>query len=334
MKKKSIKLKTEIFTDEEYLGEREISFLLELGTHLHEGSRVLKKDDLLAMEVLGLAVEYGNEQAMNNYGWLLMHGEDAINRDIALAKVVLEEAANLGYAPAMVNLGNIYDNTNNCALSTVRGHKKIDNVIYLDENTSDVEIEEYLDHKKAAEWYRKAAALGDIDGIYSYAEKLRSGEGVRKNYKKAFELFSSILEEASSGYNESAIEFAPAANYYLGLFYANGYGVKRDYKKAHHYYMAGAASGDYYCYNNLGMMYLNGKGVKKDYRLAMKYFVASAEQGAGLSMKNIGQMYESGQGVEPDKAIAGKWYEKAIAAGEETAIEDLERVKTGTLVYN
>jgi TPR repeat protein len=50
----------------------------------------------------------------------------------------------------------------------------------------------------------------------------------------------------------------------LGLMYAHGTGVGRDYAQALHWYRAAVAQGDPGAEDNLGVMYAQGWGVARD----------------------------------------------------------------------
>ncbi|TXL12716.1 hypothetical protein BMR06_17230, partial [Methylococcaceae bacterium HT5] len=58
---------------------------------------------------------------------------------------------------------------------------------------------------------------------------------------------------------------------------------------------------------NLGLRYANGLGVIKDYKQAVKWFTKSAEQGVAKAQFNLGVMYDEGEGVIKDYKQAVKW---------------------------
>ena len=60
----------------------------------------------------------------------------------------------------------------------------------------------------------------------------KNGEGVRKNYKKAFELFTKSVDEGEGSEYEKLSEVQRL----LGNMYHYGYGVKKDLKKAKEWY--------------------------------------------------------------------------------------------------
>ncbi len=88
------------------------------------------------------------------------------------------------------------------------------------------------DMGKAAEWFAKAAALGDAEGLYHLGVLYSLGDGVDKDEEAAVSLF---LRAEQQGH-----EYAKHA---LGLCYEFGEGVDRDMMKAAQYYEDAANSG-------------------------------------------------------------------------------------------
>ena len=62
---------------------------------------------------------------------------------------------------------------------------------------------------------------------------------------------------------------------------------------------------------NLGLMYANGQGVRQDYAEAVRWFRKTAEQGLAKAQYNLGLSYAQGQGVSQDYVQAVRWYRKA-----------------------
>ena len=67
---------------------------------------------------------------------------------------------------------------------------------------------------------------------------------------------------------------------------------------------------------NLGVMYAKGEGVEKDYAEALKWFRKAAEQGNSVAQYSLGLMYYIGQGVEKDHVEAYAWYNLAARSVE------------------
>ena len=71
----------------------------------------------------------------------------------------------------------------------------------------------------------------------------------------------------------------------------------------------GDAEGQYF----LGLFYHNAFGVKRDQTEALKWFLKAAQQGDARSQYYVGIMYASGQGVAKDLAMADMWLSLSAA---------------------
>ena len=99
--------------------------------------------------------------------------------------------------------------------------------------------------------------------------------------------FQKGLTAAQSGDFATALrEWTPlakqgdaAAQYNLGLMYANGRGVRQNYKTAVKWYKLAAKQGYASAHNNLGFMYANGKGIPQDYILGYMWWYIAASNG-------------------------------------------------------
>jgi hypothetical protein len=72
-----------------------------------------------------------------------------------------------------------------------------------------------------------------------------------------------------------------------------------------------AEAGDAAAQFRLGVMYANGKGVPKDAAEAVKWFSKAAEQGYADAQFNLGVMCANGEGVMESPSAAADWYYKA-----------------------
>lgn len=71
----------------------------------------------------------------------------------------------------------------------------------------------------------------------------------------------------------------PVAQYTLGYYYEQGWGVGRDYAEAARWYGRSAAQGYAAAQNRLGDYYYNGCGVPQDYGKAVEWYGRAATQG-------------------------------------------------------
>lgn len=147
------------------------------------------------------------------------------------------------------------------------------------------------------------------------------------------------MEEATAAYQQgnytfSASEWQRLANennaqaqYQLGKAYANGQGVKQDYKWAFAWFSRAAEQGNPDAQNDLAGMYATGQGVVKDYKRAVAWYAKAAQQNHAPAQNNLGILYGVGKGVDQSDLQSYKWlsiasingYEKATALKEKLA---------------
>jgi len=90
-----------------------------------------------------------------------------------------------------------------------------------------------------------------------------------------------------------------AAQFNLGMMYANGQGVTQDYSEAFRWYRKAAEQGNATAQFNLGVMYANGQGVARDDQQAVVWYQKAAIQGIAMAQNNLRAMYESGRALPP-----------------------------------
>ena len=152
-------------------------------------------------------------------------------------------------------------------------------------------------------------------------------------------------EKSSYWYRKLAEEGEPIAMYNLGLHYAKGFGVERDFEQAAYWMGEAAKAGDEDAphsekkyrgmADNLekaeagdaeaqaflarGYMEIGGSlrqaGPGKDYEESVKWAKKAVEQGNGDAMWTLALAYEHGRGVAEDMDTAIKYYEMGAEAG-------------------
>ncbi|AWN16278.1 SH3 domain-containing protein [Salinisphaera sp. LB1] len=120
-----------------------------------------------------------------------------------------------------------------------------------------------------------------------------------------------------------------SAQYNMGVLYDRGYGVKRDYAKARHWYEKAAAQHYARAEHNLGIMYEAGKGVPRDPAKAAHWFRRGADDGQAASQNNLAVLYMKGQGLPQNTGKAALWAARAAAGGNRAAIDNLPRIIAG-----
>lgn len=105
---------------------------------------------------------------------------------------------------------------------------------------------------------------------------------------------------------------------WLGVYYANGYGVAPNDLKSASLYKIAADLGEPYAQNNLALCYLDGKGVVKNEKLAFNLFNQAMNNGHIDAICNVGYCYETGKGCKPDKEKALYYYKLSADKGANT----------------
>ena len=118
----------------------------------------------------------------------------------------------------------------------------------------------------------------------------------------------------------------PAAQLKLGLCYANGEGVRKNFAIAVKWVRKAAEQGHTEAQNQLGLFYDKEAPVE-----AAKWFRKAAEQGLPRAQWNLGLCYENGDGVRKNSATALKWFRKAAEHGDSDAqrkLNEMEQQRT------
>jgi len=76
-----------------------------------------------------------------------------------------------------------------------------------------------------------------------------------------------------------------------------------------------ASQADVESMNQLGIRYARGRGVAKNYAIAMKWFRRSALEGYAPAMANLGTLYQMGEGRRRNYRSAYAWLRAALALG-------------------
>jgi TPR repeat protein len=122
-----------------------------------------------------------------------------------------------------------------------------------------------------------------------------------KDYVTAMKLWRPLAEQGNA-----------AAQYEVGILYAEGKGVATSDVIAAAWFQRAADQGVAAAQYNLGVSYAEGLGLAKDDAAAAKWFRRAADQGMAYAQLNLGLMYAAGRGVPQDNVEAVKWLELSI----------------------
>ena len=149
------------------------------------------------------------------------------------------------------------------------------------------------------------ATAAAVAGLPASAGPLEDGQAAyaEKDYITALKLWRSLAEQGNA-----------AAQFEVGILYAEGKGVAASDVIAAAWFQRAADQGVAAAQYNLGVSYAEGLGVAKDDAAAAKWFRRAADQGMAYAQLNLGLMLEAGRGVPKDNIEAVKWLELAIFA--------------------
>ena len=154
------------------------------------------------------------------------------------------------------------------------------------------------DPEEAVEQIKKRMEIDDAEAIYEMGICHSGGShGLPQNRAKALELW------------HQAAELGHAISYYnIGVAYYQGNGVKRDEKKAVHYFELGAMGGHVRARHNLGVYEARAGNMDN----VIKHFMIAAGIGYSGSLENIKQMFMDGKVTKDDYAKALRSYQSYL----------------------
>lgn len=189
------------------------------------------------------------------------------------------------------------------------------------------------DLAKAAEWYAKGAALGDVHAQFALGMMLVEGRGLKENKVKAAQFFelAAAKNHAIAIYNlallyvegiarpqdlNKAAELMEraaqldhaAAQYDLAAFYKEGRGVAKDEQKAAYWLGKAAEAGLTNAELEYGIALYLGKGVKKDEPAGFSMLRRAAEEGNPVAQNRLAHALAGGKGTNMDAISAAKWH--------------------------
>lgn len=247
------------------------------------------------------AAHAGDTEAMNYLGYLLLSGEEGVERDPAAGLLWLVKAAGEGDVKAASNLGWLY----------LEGG-------LLEKN-----------EEEGAKWMEKAARAGLPVALSMLGDLYLEGRGVEQDTVRADSLYREAFEGGlpDAGYKLFSLKekdyalLSPERQVEEGLYFylrgAAGAGVKL-------FYLA-AECDEPQALALLGDAYTRAVGVPYDYDLSLKYYLKAAMAGNPSAQFVIGELLEIfpdaldklaeeyGPETLPDDPIY--WYEKAGQQG-------------------
>jgi TPR repeat protein len=153
--------------------------------------------------------------------------------------------------------------------------------------------------------FKKAANMGDDDGMYLIGYCYYYGRGTAENNYEAIRWFKLSTKNGN-----------PSAMLYLGDCYHYGYGTEQDLTSALYWYKQAVDKGNNDAYAKAGGMYENGEGVSQDYAEAYNWYQKGANVNDGACMCALGRFYFYGYGnVTQNMSTAMSWWQKSSDTG-------------------
>lgn len=321
------------------------------------------------------AADQGESRAQLKLGWIYEAGL-GIPADNRRAVYWYRVAAEAGNPEAQFNIGVKYDNgegVEHNAEEAVRwflmaAEQGLPDAQYFLGQALEAGEGVERNQQEAIDWYFLASEQGHASAKRRFWSLCLSGVFKPENYEEA--LFAELvgrqmgnkgpyfrdglrLSNASEAdvYAEILKAFggAPESQFNLGLRYANGNGVTRDYDAAVYWYRRASAGGNSGAFNNLGNIFsrretglfndsealgcfqkaaelgcevgmynfanrlLEGLGVRKNVARAITLLELSAENKYFLSMTRLGDLYYGGKFVDINYKESLKWYSEAAS---------------------
>lgn len=148
-------------------------------------------------------------------------------------------------------------------------------------------------------WLIKAAELGHVNAQFQLAFFYAMEE---KNYAEALKGYLKFIELHPDDPS------ARAAGENLGVMYAYGQGVPKDYVEAMRWNRFSAERGSPLAQYRLGMLYMDGLAGAKDFDAAIKWLSTAAKQGFGPASYTLIFIYAEGFDTQPNVVEAAYWY--------------------------
>lgn len=134
------------------------------------------------------------------------------------------------------------------------------------------------------------------------------------------------LKQAAYWYGQAAEQGLAIAQYRLAALYEKGRGVAQDNVLARRWYEQAASKGNIKAMHNLAVIYAEGRGTKQDFKTAARWFGDAAEHGLGDSQYNLAILEERGLGIPQDMSLAYKWFAIAAKGGDQGAAKKRDEI--------
>jgi TPR repeat protein len=266
-----------------------------------------------AVPLLEDAAGRGNAVALYLLSGLLSNQvDDGVEDDFDRAVQLLRQAADIGYAPAALELGRQFETGEAADLAEAQRLYELASGQGLGMATYELALRAHAgsfgepDYARAMTLYRQAAAQGEPAGSYGIGQLYQYGEGVEIDYV-----------QAAAAYQAGADAGEMMSQTALGYLYDQGLGVPQDVDVAFTLLRAAADQNYGYAEAALALHYLYGEGtpvdVDKAYALAWQAVQKDIVYANGI----VGFMYAEGLGTDRDLSAALAQFQAGADGGDQ-----------------
>jgi TPR repeat protein len=197
------------------------------------------------------------------------------------------------------------------------------------------------DDRRAAEWYKLAAARGDSNAMFALAMFALNGRAGSRDrdastrwltaaaklghplaaYDLALlyiegQMFPQDFSRAAEFLRIAAQAGSADAQYALGTFYKTGRGVPQDARQAAQWWAKAVLANNTDAQVEYGIALFNGQGVDRNEEAATALFRKAAMRGSAIAQDRLARILASGRGAPRDLVEATKWHLISRAGGE------------------
>lgn len=312
-----------------------VETIQEFFSYAQKGYFELKMTPFLKKQILNIfqAKDYFKENELLWYAKLLLDTNE--EKNVLFAKEILKDLSNEHHPMVGVILGEYYYQIHHMPLAfgyfLLAAHRKDPKAEYFIGKFYQDGIELKPNKRLARHWLKRSSDQGYILADYALAEfyyrrkkpcvrlaKKYVKRAVNAHLFKAYDLLGTFYLEgfgykknekkAFALFLEAAEHQELAAMYHLGHCYKLGLGTQRNDKAMLYWYKKAAEHQEVHALYELGMCYLWGIGTLISYPKAYGYFKRGKELGSNDCILEFARLYEEGKGVEKDQEKAFKTY--------------------------
>ena len=279
------------------------------------------------------AAQRNNKYCAFELGKIYLEGRGEVKADAKLAIEFLTQSAQIGYAPAQLQLAECYagsypiiekDYTKMVDWlwqASTKSPEAMTKIGYCYMNGIELKKDPYL----AVKWFRKAAENGE------FAKCLQNGIGIDKDEARASRVYQQAVDIAEGRKDK----MLAGAYFHLALSHILGVGGEADDHKGFMLFLKAHESNPTYlpAIMNIATFYKTGRAYAKDGKKlspdpkkSFEYFLKAAELKNPQAQLEVADAYYYGKGVEKNQEKARQYFKLAADQGHPEAAAALKKL--------